>query len=261
ALALAACSSPEDVADQAGVDDSGQQAVSSPVPQPPQPPAPSGMAVSVSEENDLYAFDFAYPTQVAAIPELKARMDQELDTSKSELIKLAREGRSDAKENGFPYNAYASGTVWEVVADTPRFLSLSASNYSYTGGTHPNTNATALVWDRESGKALEALAVFTSAEAFNQAISEPYCAQLNKERTKRREGYDENDSSSECPPPSDLTILLTSSSGTAINRIGLVASPYVAGPYAEGTYDISVPVTAKVLSAVKPAYRAAFASK
>ena len=63
----------------------------------------------------------------------------------------------------------------------------------------------------------------------------------------------------ECPPIKDLTVLLGSSNGRKFNRIGLVADPYVAGPYAEGNYDITVPVTAEVLEAVRPAYKDAFA--
>ena len=43
------------------------------------------------------------------------------------------------------------------------------------------------------------------------------------------------------------------------DRIGLLAAPYVAGAYAEGSYEVTLPVTPKVLAAVKPEYKAAFA--
>jgi hypothetical protein len=54
-------------------------------------------------------------------------------------------------------------------------------------------------------------------------------------------------------------VLLGSSNKRRFNRIGLIASPYVAGSYAEGQYEVTLPVTPKVLAAVKPEYKAAFA--
>jgi CRP-like cAMP-binding protein len=56
----------------------------------------------------------------------------------------------------------------------------------------------------------------------------------------------------------ELTLLLGSSNGRTFDRIGLIADPYVAGSYAEGPYDVTVPITQAVLDAVKPAYKEAF---
>ncbi len=59
----------------------------------------------------------------------------------------------------------------------------------------------------------------------------------------------------------ELTPLWGSSNRQAINRIGLIADQYVAGSYAEGPYEITLPVTPAVIAAVKPGNRAAFAVK
>ena len=53
-------------------------------------------------------------------------------------------------------------------------------------------------------------------------------------------------------------MILGSSDRKRFNRIGLLVGPYAAGPYAEGSYDITLPVTPAVLKAVKPEFRAAF---
>lgn len=218
-------------------------------------------ALKVSEDNDLYSFDYAYPAEVDAIPELRARLDGELADGKAKLQAQAQEAREEARDQGFPYNAYAEGTEWKVVADTPRYLSLSAEIYSYTGGAHPNSGSTALVWDRETKRALKPLDFFTSADALGEAVKDGFCAALDKERAKRR-GEDAEmgiDEFARCPAIGELTVLLGSSNGKGFNRIGFIADPYVAGPYAEGNYDITVPVTAEVIEAVRPAYREAFA--
>jgi hypothetical protein len=43
-----------------------------------------------------------------------------------------------------------------------------------------------------------------------------------------------------------------------MTRITFHADPYVAGPYAEGDYDIDLPVTTAVIEAIKPEYRSSF---
>lgn len=220
-------------------------------------------ALNISEDTDLYSFDFAYPVEVAEIPELRDRLDLEMASAREQLLTEAKAAEASAREEGFPYNAYAEGRKWQVVANIPRFLSLSAAVYSYTGGAHPMSGTIALVWDRETGRAIAPQDFFTSLGALDRAVRETYCKALDKERERRR-GPDGEATLAEfgkCPPISDLTVLLGSSNGKSFNRIGLVADPYVAGPYAEGDYDITVPVTAQVLEVVHPAYRDAFAAR
>ena len=56
-------------------------------------------------------------------------------------------------------------------------------------------------------------------------------------------------------------MILGSSNGKAFDRIGILVAPYEAGPYAEGDYEITLPVTDAVIAAVKPEYRPSFASR
>lgn len=59
----------------------------------------------------------------------------------------------------------------------------------------------------------------------------------------------------------ETTLILGSSDGERIDRIGLLVGPYVAGPYAEGTYDLTLPVTPAIVAAVRPEWREAFAPR
>jgi hypothetical protein len=65
----------------------------------------------------------------------------------------------------------------------------------------------------------------------------------------------------ECIDPAEQTVILGSSNGKAFDRIGVLVSPYAAGPYAEGSYEVTVPVTAKALAAIKPEFRNSFVVK
>jgi len=54
-------------------------------------------------------------------------------------------------------------------------------------------------------------------------------------------------------------VILGSADKQHFTRIGVLIDPYAAGPYAEGGYEVTLPVTPAVLRAVKPEYRALFA--
>ena len=63
----------------------------------------------------------------------------------------------------------------------------------------------------------------------------------------------------QCIDPTASTVILGSSNKQQFDRIGILIAPYEAGPYAEGDYEITLPVTKAVLAAVKPQYRSVFA--
>jgi hypothetical protein len=224
--------------------------------------AASAAGVKIEESTDLYEFDYSYPAAAAAIPALKRRLDADMAAKKAELIEQAREGRDGAVDTGFDFHPYGSGTQWQVVTDLPGWLSLSASVYAFTGGAHPNSWPDALLWDRAAGQAQEAADLFTSPQALSRAIRAPFCDALDEERSERRGEKVVRSAAmfSECIDPLDQTIILGSSNRRTFDRIGVLVAPYNAGPYAEGSYEVTLPVTQAVLAAVRPEYRGAFGS-
>lgn len=262
----AGCSAPvpDAAATSAASGSAGEGAAAGTPTPPPAPPTPLPTARSVNEDNDLYSFAYSYPAAAAAIPALKAELDADLAREKAALVKDAREGRADSKENGWPYNPYSHSTEWNVVTDLPGWLSLSALVGFYTGGAHPNYAFATILWDRQAGRQIEPLALFSGKAALARAITAPFCAALARERMKKRgEAWQEDGISdfTRCIDPLEQTVILGSSNHRAFDRIGFLIAPYNAGPYAEGSYEVTVPVTAAVLDAVKPAYRPAFAAQ
>jgi hypothetical protein len=225
--------------------------------------ASSGGASAVNESTDLYEFDYSYPVEAGRIRALKAWLEEDRGKARKDLIEQAREGRALAKENGFEYHPYASGRVWEKVTETPRFLSLSAAIYDYTGGAHPNHGYDSLLFDKQAGTRLAPLALFASPGAFDAEIKPRFCAALDKERSKRRGEPVASDGSlfNDCIKPSEQTVILGSSSGRTFDKVGILIAPYAAGPYVEGDYEFTLPVTPALIRAVKPEYRAAFLTR
>jgi len=258
ALLLGACSSPEEIAAKTGT------ATAAPPPAPPAPPAPAPEKVTFEDnaKKGEATRDFAYswPAEVSAIPLLAARLTADRD-------KLLAEQKADWEESLREFEGSdCAGCVnrdyameWQVVANLPRLLSLSGAWNVYSGGAHGNYAWEALVWDREAKKGFDPKAMFTSPQALQSALGDAWCKALRDERLDRLGAEFVEDGFFQCPPIADLTVLVGSSDRKSFNRIGLIATPYVAGSYAEGAYEVTLPVTPKVLAAVKPEYKAAFA--
>jgi hypothetical protein len=231
---------------------------------PPAPPTPvPGVARRVSLKNDLFEFDYAYPSAAAAIPALKARLDAQLAHEKAELAAQARDAKAEATKASYPFNPYSRDFDWKVVTDLPGWLSLSSIAGEYTGGAHPNYSYVGLLWDKAAGKERAALDLFTTKAALSAAIRAPFCDRLDAERAKKRGAPVNRQSGDEfdkCIDPVEETVILGSSDHVHFDRVGVLVPPYEAGPYAEGGYEVTVPVTPAVVAAVRPEYRAQFAA-
>lgn len=257
---LAACSAP----DEPEATRSAPEATST-APEAPQPPAQTPVtAREVHEDNDLYVFDYSYPAAAGAIPALKDLLDKELEKARADLKAEAANGRAEAKANDFPYHPHSHSVEWKVVTDLPAWLSLSTLAGFYSGGAHPNYVYDTILWDRIAGKRRAPVDLFTSKAALSAAIRAPFCKELDRQRAKKREGYEPGGGIpefEECIDPAEQTVILGSSNGKAFDRIGVLVAPYAAGPYAEGDYEVTVPVTARVLAAVKPEFKGTFVAR
>ena len=259
-LLTPACSSAEEMERDFGVERANANAQA-----PAAPPASdlpdAGEGRSVEVENDTYAFAYSYPARAAATPDLRAALDARLEQARQEIDEQASEARADAEANNYEHRPHSLEVKWEVMAETPRLLSLLGNVYTYSGGAHPNSNFETLLWDKQAGKEVQPLALFTSPQALEQAVRSDYCTALEAERVSRsglaaRQGQELLD---QCPKLADLAVFFTSIDGDVMDGIGLYAAPYVAGSYAEGPYEIVLPFNAAMMRAVKPQYRAAFA--
>jgi len=224
-------------------------------------PAPLASARAVKEDSELYQFGYAYPAAAAVIPALKAQLDADLDKQKAELVAEATEAKQGAEKDGYPYRTYSRSYDWKVVTDTPGWLSLSSIVSTYTGGAHPNYVFDSILWDKQAGQRREAKDMFVSKEALAKAIQPEFCRQIDQQRTKKRGEPVKRSSDglfSDCLDPTAYTVILGSSHGKAFDRIGILVPPYEEGPYVEGDYEATIPVTAAILETVKPEFRSSF---
>lgn len=224
--------------------------------------ARSSGAVAVEEENESYHFQYSWPAAAGRIAPLRALLDKRMAQAKGDLAESARAARVDAEKEGYPYHPHGHGTAWLVVTDLPAWLSLSAEIWTYTGGAHGMSVHDALLWDKRAGRAMQPLDMFVSKQALSGAVRRDFCRELDAQRARKRQvrvSQLGDGMFSECIDITSATVILGSAGGKAFDRVGFLIPPYEAGPYAEGSYEVTLPVNAAVLATVKPEYRADFA--
>ena len=221
-------------------------------------------ARSVAEETDDFLFEYSYPAEAGRIAGLAGLLDNRLDRQRAELAVESERARREAREEGFPYNKHSYTAEWKVVAELPKWLSLSADVATYTGGAHGNYTVQSVVWDKDNLRLMNAIDLFSSPAALEQAFGDRFCEGLDRQRAERRGEpvpEDSEEQFDQCPGIDELEVLVGSSNGRTFNRLTVYAGPYVAGPYAEGAYEVDLPVTQEILDAVKPEYREVFSAR
>jgi hypothetical protein len=257
-LALAACNKEAPAAQPSAT----ASASAAPIQAAAAVPTPVGQARSVKEETDRYDFNYAYPAAADAIPALKAKLDADLATQRAELIAEAKEAKAYAGDGGLPFYPHSRMMDWKVVTDLPNWLSMSTIVSTFEGGAHPNYVYDAMLWDKAANRQRDALDLFTSRKTLSAALGKAFCDAIDRQRTKKRGEPVVRGSGelfTDCLDPTDYTIILGSAGHQGFDRIGFLVPPYEAGPYVEGSFEVTLPVTAQVLALVKPEFRASFA--
>lgn len=216
--------------------------------------------VKIERNSKALQFTYAWPAEAAAIPALEKRFRADMAKAYRDALASAREDQKIYREQGRADMQDYYSMVWTTAGESPRLLSLQSEFGTFTGGAHPNTSYDALLWDRTRGAPVTASSLFASATAFAAATRTSYCKALDAERLKRREGEKVDlPEFNACPKYSDLAIApVDTNRNGRFDAIDFVASPYLAGPYVEGEYAISLPVTGRLIAALKPEYRSSF---
>lgn len=212
----------------------------------------------VIRQSDALNFIYRWPAEAVAIPALDLRLYTE---AKHDLAE-AQEGAPDDKKQ---YREEGRGSVrdiyskkWTTAGQSLRLLSLRSDYEEYTGGAHPNYNVGSLLWDRHLGREIDFGNLFDTPDGYAPVLRSPYCHKLYNARTKRN-GERTGTVFEMCPKFKELPILpIDRDKNGRFDEINIIAAPYVAGSFAEGEYDIALPVTRQLIAAMKPEYRSSF---
>jgi hypothetical protein len=253
-LLLAACS------EQSATSNTATEVAETPHPEAAAPARPAAKAVTVSEKNDFYEFEYGWPAEAAAVPELDARFRKDMEKAKAELISGAKEDRDERTKQGYEYHPHASQKSYETAGQSERLLNLESTVYGFSGGAHGSSGSGSLLWDRQLSREIALPDLLQQGHSWAGAIRQPFCVLLNREREKRREEpVKPDDLFGNCPEMKELTVLLADTDNNGrFDHVNVIADQYVAGPYAEGPYEISLPITARMIERLKPEYASSF---
>lgn len=204
--------------------------------------------------NELLDFRYSFPTIVGSHPALLKKMRADQHGQYQEYLKTAREDAADRKgDHDFPFHRYEFWRDWIVAGYVPPLLSLQSHVDDFTGGAHGNHYSSAILWDVKQDREVKLDSLFGGATKLWSQIRPTYCRKLDAERRRR------DTASGDCPDRKDLTIVpVDGDFDYAFDSLRIIADPYVAASYADGTFVISVPITPTLLDMIDPAYREAF---
>lgn len=215
--------------------------------------------VSIERNSKMLEFSYRWPSEAVANPVLNARFRHDMQTAYAETSRNAMQDRASAKSDKREFHGHQFSMDWKTAGQSARLLSLRGELYEFSGGAHPNHGTNALVWDRQKNMEMGIGTLFRRAATFTTLIRAPYCKALDDERAKRREGEKLDGAFAECPKFSELAIVPTDRDRNGrFERLVMIASPYVAGPYVEGDYEVTLPVTRQLIAGLKPIYRSSF---
>lgn len=225
-----------------------------------KPAAPAAKAFVAEEKNDLIEFHYAWPAEAAAVPQLARRLRKDMEKVKGELVAGAEEDKAMREKQGAEFHGHMSSTDYEAAGQSDRLLSLSVESGAYTGGAHGSYGVSALLWDRAATKQIQLADLFAEAANMDRLLTQRWCDALNEEREKKRgEPVGGGGMFDECPKFDEIAIIPGDKDKNGrFETLALVASPYVAGPWVEGAYEIELGVTPDLLAALKGDYRTSF---
>jgi hypothetical protein len=205
-------------------------------------------------ESDLLDFRYSFPTIVGSWPTLLSTIRSDRSKTQAENLESARKDASWRKTKDSPFHQYQFWRDWTVAGQTDRLISLRSQTETFTGGAHGMHTTGLMLWDKEKKTEVDFPGLFSSASGYWPLLKEQFCTALNSERLRRFQAE-----ITHCPKPEELVLIpADTNSDWTFDTIRIVADPYVAGVYAEGRYEIPVPVPVDLVTALKPEYRSSF---
>lgn len=186
----------------------------------------------------------------AAQPALFARMRGEGDRDFAQARASAQRDHAD----GSVRRPYVYRIDWtDMSYQSSRLLALAGRTMQDTGGAHPNSGYAAMIWDKTTHRTVPFAQMFTDWPAAQRLLGPVLCEALQRERAARRQGAKLGGDFDACPKVSEAVLVPWGDYGA----VRAIYSPYVAGPYSEGSYDLKIGLPETLKPLTRAPYRAA----
>jgi len=207
-------------------------------------PADAAAPLTFSEDNEHAKVGLKLPEAIKRQPDLHARLYAEGVKDLKAFAEGAAGERAELEGQGMEIPPYMREIEWNVGADTGKLMSLWSLQSEYTGGAHGNAAYGAALWDKALKRMVSANQLFDRGA--DPVLDKALCdAIIAAKRERLGAEYVPPGQDWNCPKWRDTVFALAPSTqaGKAGGLVFLLP-PYAVGPYAEGTYEVTVPLSA-----------------
>lgn len=225
-------------------------------------PADAAAPMGFDQKTEFATVRLTLPASIKPQTDLHARIYAQEVRILRQFMEGAQADRSEAGgEEGLP--AYEKTVTFATALETGKLISLQRVDFDFSGGAHPNTVSTGVLWDKALKRMLTPADLFRKGADLS-VLDQALCSAVNAAKRARVP-----DSTSlaiggkdfACPLALDTPFILAA--GTVPGKAGgliFLIGPYQIGPYAEGAYEIVLP-QAVFRSLLAPAYADEFAGQ
>lgn len=229
-------------------------------------PASAGQAsrtpLAYTSKTPYAAIELKLPPSLKAYPTLHSALYAE---EVRQLRQFAEGAQGERTEAGFPADMppYSKDIAIDAMFDGKRLLSLRRADFDFSGGAHPNTLHSGILWDKAEQRRLAPADLFLKGADLS-VLDQALCTAVNsakRERAPDSPGVTLDGGEFSCPRAATTPFVLASSDqpGRAAGLTFLI-DPYQVGPYVEGAYAIDIPLSV-FRSLLNPEYASEFGGR
>jgi len=218
-------------------------------------PAPTARPLAFDQTDPAAKVALRLPAEVSNYPALHAMLyNREVAGLRTFAAKAAADRKASTGQ--FPWRPYNRQGQWFLAAVAAPLIGLRAQWFEDTGGAHPNHGGASLLWDTGADREIQTEALFRP-DADMTVLDKAICDAVALAKTHRQGAVPLNDMFS-CPRWNQTVLVLAPSAIPGkIGGLTALIDPYVVGPYSEGAYEVTVPLSA-FQTLLAPTYADAF---
>ena len=208
-------------------------------------PADAAAPMGFEDKTPYADVKLTLPEAIKPQTDLHARLFAE---EVRKLRQFAEGAQSDLTEAGAETDRpkYQNTVTVAAAAETGKLFSLKRTAFDYSGGAHPNTLSSGILWDKALKRQIGLADLFRKGADLT-ALDQALCSALNTaKRARVPDGPSLTFDSKPFACPRAATTAFVLTPGTVDGKaagLTFLIGPYQAGPYVEGGYEIAVPAT------------------
>ena len=202
--------------------------------------APMGFALTT----EYAEVKLTLPEPIKPQTDLHARLYAEEVRRLRQFVEGAQADRSEAG-NDPAIGRYEKTITLTAAAETGKLVSLRREAFDFSGGAHPNTQTTGVLWDKALKQMVTPASLFRRGDDLT-ALDQALCAAINTAKKARPNTAPVALGARDWACPRAAATPFVLAPGTVDGKAGgltFLIGPYQVGPYAEGGYQITLPLS------------------